>query len=219
MTSPPNRAAHSEPNLWPRSARMIPIMLYDEFLATEELSGLLNYCLRNASRFGRSEVKRYDGRSELDNEYRRSRVLFDLGPYQFLFQQRLLMLLPHLLLALTKRPFVVRELEIQLTASNHGEFFRTHTDNDDKELKAREMTFVYYFHREPRRFAGGELRIFDTVLANSVATETERFQVIYPLQNQIVVFPSCYLHEVLPVICPSREFADSRFTVNGWYRR
>jgi len=219
MTSIPHRDVHSEANLWPRSARTVPIMLYDEFLAAEELSGLLNYCLRNASRFGQSEVKRYDGAAELDSEYRRSRVLFDLGPYRFLFQQRLLTLLPHLLLALTKRPFIVRELEIQLTSSNHGEFFRPHTDNGDDELQAREITFVYYFHREPRRFAGGELRIFDTVHADGVPIETERFQVIYPLQNQIVVFPSCYLHEILPVICPSREFADSRFTVNGWYRR
>jgi SM-20-related protein len=35
----------------------------------------------------------------------------------------------------------------------------------------------------------------------------------------LVVFPSRYLHEVLPVSCPSQTFADSRFTINGWVRR
>jgi Rps23 Pro-64 3,4-dihydroxylase Tpa1-like proline 4-hydroxylase len=39
------------------------------------------------------------------------------------------------------------------------------------------------------------------------------------MQNQIVFFPSETLHEVLPVECPSGEFADSRFTVNGWLHR
>ena len=198
---------------WPRSARTIPIMIYDEFLVADELRSLLNYSLRNASSFVRSEVVGYGSASE----QRRSRVLFELGPYDALFRQRLLTFLPHVLHALRKQPFPFIDLEIQLTASNHAEFFRAHTDNDDDELRGRELTFVYFFHREPRRFGGGELKIFDTVKTNSGPTATERFQLVYPLQNQVVFFLSSYLHEILPVICPSRDFADSRFTVNGWY--
>lgn len=34
----------------------------------------------------------------------------------------------------------------------------------------------------------------------------------------IIFFLSRYMHEVLPVKCPSRNFADSRFTINGWIR-
>jgi Rps23 Pro-64 3,4-dihydroxylase Tpa1-like proline 4-hydroxylase len=198
---------------------MIPIMLYDEFLVGEELQGLLGYSRRNASRFVQSEVTRYDGGNEQDSGHRRSRVLFDLGPYHALFQRRLMTFLPRVLLALGKQPFPVASLEIQLTASNHAEFFRAHTDNGDGELRGRELTFVYFFHREPRRFGGGELRIFDTIQTEGVSTATECYQLVYPRQNQIVFFPSSYLHEILPVVCPSRAFADSRFTVNGWVRR
>jgi SM-20-related protein len=209
-----------ERRLWPRSAAKIPIMILDEFLVREELRGLLDYSLQNSASFVQSEVTRYDGGSEQDSGHRRSRILFELGSYHLLFQQRLLTFLPHVLLALNKRPFPVASLEIQLTASNHGEFFHPHTDDDDGELRGRQLTFVYFFHREPRRFGGGELRIFDTVLINGVPTATQRFsQLIYPLQNQIVFFPSSYLHEIVPVICPSRDFANSRFTVNGWYRQ
>jgi excisionase family DNA binding protein len=32
----------------------------------------------------------------------------------------------------------------------------------------------------------------------------------------LVLFPSSYSHEVLPVKCPTRKFAHSRFTANGW---
>jgi Rps23 Pro-64 3,4-dihydroxylase Tpa1-like proline 4-hydroxylase len=206
-------------NPWPRSARTIPIMLYDEFLVAEELRGLLDYSIRNASSFVQSEVVGYGDTSEQDRQHRRSRVLFELGPYGGMFRRRLLTFLPHVLHALGKRPFHVVDLEMQLTASNHAEFFRAHTDTGDNELRGRELTFVYFFHREPRRFAGGELRIFDTETTQDVPTATHRFQLVYPLQNQVVFFPSSFLHEILPVICPSREFADSRFTVNGWYRQ
>jgi SM-20-related protein len=212
------REAHYEA-AWPRSARTIPIMLYDEFLVAEELHDLLGYSLRNAQGFVRSEILGYGGRSAPDSQYRRSRVLFKLGPYEALFRRRLLTFLPHVLMAMGKQSFPVVDLEIQLTASNHAEFFRAHTDNDDDEVRGRELTFVYFFHREPRRFTGGELKIFDTVKPEGGSTATERFQLIYPLQNQIVFFPSSFLHEILPVTCPSRAFADSRFTVNGWYRR
>jgi Rps23 Pro-64 3,4-dihydroxylase Tpa1-like proline 4-hydroxylase len=194
-------------------------MIFDEFLVADELRSLLNYTLRNVSSFVRSEVVGYGSVSKQSTEDRRSRVLFELGPYDALFRQRLLTFLPHVLHALSKQPFPVIDLEIQLTASNHAEFFRAHTDSDDDELRGRELTFVYFFHREPRRFGGGELKIFDTVKTKSGPTATERFQLVYPLQNQVVFFLSSYLHEILPVICPSRDFADSRFTVNGWYRQ
>ena len=41
---------------------------------------------------------------------------------------------------------------------------------------------------EPRRFGGGELRIFDTVQTEGVPTATERYQLVYPIQNQMVFF-------------------------------
>ncbi|MBE9012911.1 2OG-Fe(II) oxygenase, partial [Pseudanabaenaceae cyanobacterium LEGE 13415] len=47
----------------------------------------------------------------------------------------------------------------------------------------------------------------------------ESYQEIQPINNSIIFFPSHFLHEVLPVSCPSRQFADSRFTLNGWIRR
>lgn len=33
---------------WPKTARTIPFMLYDEFLVAEELHSLVNYSLRTA---------------------------------------------------------------------------------------------------------------------------------------------------------------------------
>jgi hypothetical protein len=204
---------------WPHSARTLPIVILDEFLVADELDGLLRYALASRQSFIHSEVTRADGGSGEDLGHRRSRVLFDTGPFQPVFQRRIMGALPGVLRSLGLAPFPVNSLEIQLTASNDQEFFQPHIDSDKGELSARELTFVYFFHREPRRFGGGELRIFETRVSDDPPTPSERFELVYPLQNNIVFFPSYFLHEILPVICPSRDFADSRFTVNGWCRR
>jgi Rps23 Pro-64 3,4-dihydroxylase Tpa1-like proline 4-hydroxylase len=120
---------------------------------------------------------------------------------------------------LQREPFQVTRDETQITASNDGDFFRWHTDNGSQEVASREITFVYFFHREPKRFCGGELRIYDSRREGDGFVPTQNYRAIVPQQNQLVVFPSSLAHEITPVECLSRAFADSRFTVNGWLHR
>jgi Rps23 Pro-64 3,4-dihydroxylase Tpa1-like proline 4-hydroxylase len=110
-------------------------------------------------------------------------------------------------------------VEAQVTASNEGDFFHFHSDNGSEPVVSRYLTFVYFFHREPRGFEGGELRIHDARLENGEYVSEGTYQTIIPQQNQIVFFPCEVLHEITPVKCVSQQFADSRFTLNGWLRR
>jgi Rps23 Pro-64 3,4-dihydroxylase Tpa1-like proline 4-hydroxylase len=196
-----------------------PIAILDEFLVVEEWQGLLEFTLHNAPAFRATQVIGPDGASLLDPQHRRSRVLFDLGPYHGIFSHRLMTFLPHVLQRLGRPEFGVSQLEVQLTATNHGEFFRAHIDNEANEVSGRRLTFVYFFHREPCGFQGGELRLFDTEIRDGRSVAVGPYRVVYPLQNQIVFFPSSCLHEIVPVTCPSCSFEDSRFTVNGWYHQ
>jgi Rps23 Pro-64 3,4-dihydroxylase Tpa1-like proline 4-hydroxylase len=196
-----------------------PVAIFDEFLVVEELRGLLDYTLNNAANFRDTEVVGREGAGMFDPATRRSRVLYDLGLYQALFAQRLIAFLPHVLLRLGQPAFPVSQLEVQLTATNDAEFFRCHSDNDAHGVQGRSVTFVYFFHREPLAFSGGELRIFDTEVQDDRTLTTGPYRLVYPQQNQVVFFASWCRHEILPVACPSRDFADSRFTVNGWYHQ
>ena len=69
--------------------------------------------------------------------------------------------------------------------------------------------------REPKRFSGGDLLLYDTDLEADSGRRTA-FSRIEPLQNSLVVFPSGYLHEVTSVECVTDDFGDGRFTVKGW---
>jgi len=195
-------------------------VVLDEFLAPAELETLMRYAQAREPRYRISEVisPGVPGGS-VDFEYRRSMVLFDLDDPGAALVERARAYLPRVLEKLGRQPFPIARVEAQITASNDGDFFRWHCDDGEGEIATREITFVYFVHREPKPFRGGELRIFDTRKENGVFVPTAHCQVVAPRQNQIVFFQSALAHEITPIECPSRAFVDSRFTVNGWFHR
>jgi Rps23 Pro-64 3,4-dihydroxylase Tpa1-like proline 4-hydroxylase len=193
-----------------------PIVVFDEFLVSEELTGLLDYTLTHSNYFTGTRVISREGEGVIDRANRRSRVLMAWSPFHELLANRIGTFFPVVLEKLGWPSFQVGHIETQLTASNHEEFFKTHSDNANVAVRTRELTFVYFFYREPKAFSGGELIVYDTVVKDGYHTPVGPFQVIHPRQNQIVFFPSYCLHEVTTIGCPSRAFADSRFTLNGW---
>jgi Rps23 Pro-64 3,4-dihydroxylase Tpa1-like proline 4-hydroxylase len=195
-----------------------PVVIFDEFLVAEEWGGLMQYALARNGEFDRTRIIQGDG-DAVDDQYRRSRVLYDLGAYHNLFADRIMSVLPYVLARLKYPAFPVSKIEIQLTATGEGEFFRVHNDNGHNAVSTRAVTFVYFFYVEPRPFTGGELRIFDTSFENGQAKAVGPYKLIEPAQNQVVIFIPDYLHEILPVACASTDFASSRFTVNGWLHR
>lgn len=195
-------------------------VIFDEFLTPAELNALQRYVLDQEMRFQISEVLSpgVNG-SAIDYEHRRSRVLMDLGGHERMIVDRLLTCLPRVLQKWARDPFRISRIESQATASNHGDFFRCHSDNAADEVASREITFVYFFHREPKQFTGGELRIYDSRRENENYLPTANYRTIVAEQNQLVLFASGLSHEITPVDCPSGQFADSRFTVNGWIHK
>ncbi|HEV2717895.1 MAG TPA: 2OG-Fe(II) oxygenase [Terriglobales bacterium] len=194
-------------------------VILEEFLPPQELENLIQDTLRRESEFHLSEVVSpgVNG-GAIDFEHRRSRVLLDIGTHGAALAATVKACLPRILPRLGYELFPISRLETQITASNDGDFFRWHNDNAHEEVASREITFVYFFHREPKKFRGGDLRIYDSRWQDGYVP-TENYRNIVPRQNQLVVFPSCLAHEITPVDCPSRAFADSRFTVNGWFHR
>jgi Rps23 Pro-64 3,4-dihydroxylase Tpa1-like proline 4-hydroxylase len=195
-------------------------VVLDEFLAPEEVEELIAYTLQQEAQFQSSEVISPAGVPGIvDYSHRRSRVLTDLGKYEQVIVERVNSALPSVLAQLGMEEFPVTQVEAQITASNDGDFFHAHSDDAQALIASRRLTFVYFFHREPRQFEGGELRIHDTRQEGGQSTSAGSYQSIVPQQNQIVFFPCSMLHEITPVECPSRAFADSRFTLNGWLHK
>jgi Rps23 Pro-64 3,4-dihydroxylase Tpa1-like proline 4-hydroxylase len=188
------------------------VFRYPSFLAPADVDALLDRVLALESRFIASFT------SDHDDDYRRSLVLNPPEALQREMIARVRTLMPEVLRGLGTS-FPVGIVECQVTANNDGSFFRVHTDAGDNETRKRELTYVYYFNRQPRGFSGGELRVYDDELRNGRLARRDTFQTIAPEHNTIVFFHARVMHEVTPVSVPSKAFADSRFTVNGWVQR
>ena len=205
------------------SKSSLPVFVKRDFLTKRELRGLTKYVLAREPDFTPSSVIP-EGMPEGTNDpsYRKSRVLYDLGEYGPLIQQRLLSLLPDALKLFKRESFELSHIDIQVTASNDRDFFKVHNDNghdDPPDIPRREISFVHYFNSEPKAFTGGHLRFYDSQDGLIESSDERRVRTIIPRQNTLVLFPSSYSHEVLPVSCPTGKFAHSRFTANGWVVR
>ncbi len=192
-------------------------VVLDEFLAPQEMEELICFTQRHEMKFKNSTVISPSGEpGTSDYTHRRSQVLMDLGPHEDVILNRVRGVLPRVLEQLGMEEFAVRRTETQITASNDGDFFHAHRDDSQHRVATRRITFVYFFHREPNPFEGGELRLRDSRVIEDHPVAADSYQAILPRQNQIVFFPCSTLHEITAVRCRSRIFADSRFTVNGW---
>lgn len=185
----------------------------DHFLTEKEQRRLLEFVMKQEKNFVSTST------STGDLEYRKSVVLHSFPEFADLISRRIRSVLPDVFTKVEMTLFPISQIEAQLTGHNDGNYYKIHNDNGSPDTASREFTYVYYFYREPKAFTGGELRIYDSKIENNYYVQADTYRTIEPRNNSIVFFRSRYLHEVLPIACPSRKFADSRFTINGWIRR
>ena len=189
----------------------------DNFLSPEEHQALLDYAIKQE---GNYQLTGPATNTPDYPEHRDSLVLYYSPEFADMILNRVRAVFWKALEKLEIPPFPITHIDAQLTAHNHGHYFRLHNDNGSERDETRMLTYVYYFHREPKAFTGGELLLYDTQWQGQYAySKLENFQTIEPLNNRIIFFYSGLMHEVLPVYCSSKRFADSRFTINGWVRK
>ena len=181
----------------------------ENVLTPEQHKQLVVYATRNQQIFTGSNT------STGATDYRESLVCFQFAPFDDLLRHRVRKLIPKVAAQLGLE-VPEGDIEIQLTAHNDGHYYRVHNDSSGEGFMHRVISFVYYFHRTPKSFTGGELRLYDRDVQDGKLRPAANYKDITPLDNSLVFFDSRDMHEVMPVVCPSKVFADGRFTINGW---
>jgi Rps23 Pro-64 3,4-dihydroxylase Tpa1-like proline 4-hydroxylase len=202
------------PDAAPRIVRHAVVQL-DGFLTADECAWLRDTVIAAQGEFRSSWTN-----DEGNKDYRQSMVLNAPDAIVRLVVGRIRSAMPDVMAKLGMPAFPVGHIECQVTASTDGSYFRVHTDRGEHAIDAtRQLTYVYYFNREPKVFTGGELRVYDDQIRNGKLARTDQFQIVEPRNNSIVFFNAAVMHEVTPVFVPGKDFRDSRFTVNGWVHR
>ncbi|NER39164.1 MAG: hypothetical protein F6J93_35300 [Oscillatoria sp. SIO1A7] len=177
----------------------------EQFLPKNEYNMLLGYLGKQKAAYGSS-----DGGPTLAESFAELRNLLS---------NRVLEVLPEVLMQLGIPAFPLPEIETVLYPEPllSDRVFR---DNGSSETERRVLSFIYYFYRQPKAFAGGELILYDSQIENGVCIPAESFKSIVPSQNSIVFFLSSYAYQIQPLLSPaSVPLADTCFKFQGWLRR
>ncbi len=200
---------------------MLPHGQLRDFLGIAEMRLLLDWTIASRPAFRPALIT---GR-KLDPASRKAETLREIEPVRGLLERRLHDALPALFELAGATPFTPF-LELELAAHGDGAHFAVHRDiptgpgraplgGDGSGKHDRVVSVVYYFHREPKAFSGGQLRL------HRIGSEglPGDYVNLEPRQNSLAVFPSWLSHEVRPVSCPSGAFEDYRFALNCWLCR
>ena len=189
-----------------------PYVRIPGFLNANENRRVMNYVVRRQADFVTSTL-------DTDvQDYRKSTILPTFDDLGVDLENRIEEILPELFAHFGLELPPEKILETQLTTHNDGGFLKIHNDNGSAVTSSRVLTYIYYFFREPSAFRGGQLRIYNSRIEDNFWVAADTFVDVQPENNMMLFFPSRLVHEVLPMACPSRQFADGRFTLNGWVR-
>ena len=176
---------------------------------------LLGFAIPSEASFVSTRVGKDEGR--LEERTRQSLKLVVSEDDVALMEQAVGNSLPYIFNELGIRPFPVASYEIELICHGDGGFYHRHIDTftggDRSRSGDRVVSCVYYFNSQPKRFSGGELRLYP--LPTRVAPAPEPIDVA-PEHDTLVAFSSWMPHEVMPTVCPTKQFKDYRFSINCW---
>ena len=191
------------PDAWPA-----PFVRVRNFLPADEHAALLSRMLAGREHFGEpagvgagyvpdpmtrnnSEAnRRFAAEAQLGFEPRLRKLAEDASP------------------RLGMRVLGAYRLDLKVRTYQTGEFYAAHSDFSEGDSTPREINYVYYLHRRPKSFSGGDLLLHDGAGVSS-------FTRLEPEDNSIVLFPSRCVHEVTKVECDPGDFGAGRFSLNG----
>ncbi len=213
-------SAGLSPSLPDHFRRPGPYRIIHGFLGDDLAARLLAYVQENEDAFQPTMVGKSGTTARLDDSIRVSLSLKDLGPLRGAVEQRYAAVMDWAVAELHLKPFTLDGFDMEVAAHNDGGFYKRHIDtfvgeSASGDRRDRVLTGVYYFHAQPKGYVGGDLRMHALMESGT----GEGCVDITPEHDMLLLFPSWMPHEVLPVSCPSKAFRDSRFAINGWYRR
>lgn len=193
-----------------------PFALFPNFLTAPEREYLFDMARQRPTLFAplpqyvkHPDQNRFEARH--DRTMRQQLGVLNDADVSALITPKVLALLPDVLPRLHIPPFPLKDTSIQLSLTHHGHFGKPHRDDFGGQIKA---VFLYYFHQHPKAFTGGDLLLYDTNIQQPGFVPGEFTRVVHQ-DNQLLIFPSEFYHEITPVSCESDAFEHGRFAVAG----
>jgi SM-20-related protein len=196
-------------------------LVFRDVLGSQAVASLLDHVSARQGDFRPKVLRnRETGKNRVDRERLDGVYLSEVGACEAAILGFVRSIAPRAIMELGLNEPNAELREREISAYGDGGHFCAHIDTDERLGRIRVLSCVYYFAMTPRRFHGGELRLYGfPILSAADRSATASFVDVMPETDTLVVFPSWLRHEVRPVQVPSRAWTDSRFTINCWIHR
>jgi len=172
-----------------------------DFLAPEDRRRLLDHALASKDALKNSSSLPANGLEELSD----------------LFDRRLRAILPSVRQELGISWFPLGKIEHGLTVLSRTDLYEPNTKTSGASVVASgRVCCVYYFFASPRRFTGGELKLYDSWVMDAARSTAPSCTTLVPGDNSVVFFPYDASHKVSLVRPNSDAFGDNCFAVTIW---
>jgi SM-20-related protein len=196
--------------------RRCPHVVVERLLGEDLVEELLAYVEERCNDFKPATVYSREAREDrLNLESRNCLRLDDVGPFKETMKRAIGAILPSATLMLGILGPNPKPREIEMCAYGDGASVGPHIDTAPAGPR-RVVSCVYYFFRQPAGFSGGALRLFGWPNVSSPASDESASIDVIPQRDSLAIFPSALRHEVRPIVCPTGEWRDYRFSINSW---
>ncbi len=187
-----------------------PFVIVDDVFDAETNRSMLDDAVSKEEIFFQTELHKAD---KYGKQQRNNLVTYDMGAAGETVRACVRQRLPSICECLNMPAIAIKNIQLKLAAYSHGDFFKAHQDNGEANPD-RLISFVYYFHAEPKPYEGGDLLLYDSRFLPRAYVRS-RYTRFIPRNNSMIFFPSEYFHEVLPVAGKQGDFRSCRFTMAG----
>ena len=204
------------PEAPPHGACPAPFVRMKDFLTAQECDRLFALALARREHFGAARVV---GNAEEGGRVDpKARITLEVKPgarrdVRLWFLPRIEQVIPEILTRLRLEDPGRYRITMNLRVYPAGGFYTIHRDNRDEPIRDRVLSFICFFHPEPRRFSGGDFLLYDSNQRGGHPVPA--FSRIEPFRGGIVFFMSEDWHQVTPVECDADDFGAGRFVLSG----
>ncbi len=204
------------PEAAPHGTCPAPFVRMKDFLTAQECDYMFALALARREHFGAARV--WSNAEEGPRVKPESRITLEMKPgarrdFRLWFLPRLERAIPEILARLRLEDPGRYRITMNVRVYPAGGFYTVHRDNSVDSHRDRVLSFICFFHPEPRRFSGGDLLLYDSNQRGGHPVPA--FSRIKPLRGGIVFFMSGDWHQVTPVECDADDFGAGRFVLSG----
>ena len=204
------------PEVPPHGTYPAPFVWMKDFLTTQECDRLFALALARREHFGAARV--VDNAEEGGRVKPEARITLEMEScarrdVRLWLLPRIEHAIPEIVARLRLEDPGRYRIEMNMRVYPASGFYTIHCDSRAGLFRDRVLSFICFFHPEPRRFSGGDLLLYDSNQRGGHPVPA--FSRIEPLRGGIVFFMCEDWHQVTPVECDSEDFGAGRFVLSG----